>query len=50
MYGYEHGNWMFGGGLGMLLIWLILPLQPPGKLSLHRGFRIFYHQVSKVLC
>jgi len=22
MYGYEHG-WMFGGGLAMLLVWLV---------------------------
>ncbi len=23
MYGYEHGGWMFGGGLTMILVWLI---------------------------
>jgi len=23
MYGYDHGAWMFGGWLGMLLIWLV---------------------------
>lgn len=23
MYGFDHGGWMFGGGLGMILIWLI---------------------------
>lgn len=23
MYGYDHGAWMFGGWLGMLLIWLM---------------------------
>ena len=23
MYGYDHGGWMFGGWLGMLLIWLV---------------------------
>lgn len=23
MYGYDHGVWMFGGWLGMLLIWLV---------------------------
>lgn len=22
MYGYDHGAWMFGGWLGMLLVWL----------------------------
>lgn len=23
MYGYDHGAWMFGGWLGMVLIWLV---------------------------
>jgi len=23
MFGYDHGGWMFGGGLGMVLLWLI---------------------------
>jgi len=23
MFGYDHGGWMFGGGFGMLLIWLV---------------------------
>ena len=23
MFGYDHGGWMFGGGLGMILIWLV---------------------------
>ena len=23
MYGYDHGSWMFGGGLTMILWWLI---------------------------
>lgn len=23
MYGYDHGGWMFGGGLVMLLVWLV---------------------------
>ncbi len=23
MYGYDHGAWMFGGWLGMALIWLV---------------------------
>ncbi len=23
MYGYEHGGWMFGGGLTMVLWWLV---------------------------
>jgi putative membrane protein len=23
MYGYDHGAWMFGGWIGMLLIWLV---------------------------
>ncbi len=23
MYGFDHGGWMFGGGLVMLLVWLI---------------------------
>ncbi|MFN7085225.1 MAG: SHOCT domain-containing protein [Burkholderiales bacterium] len=23
MYGYGHGGWMFGGGLMMLLVWLV---------------------------
>lgn len=23
MYGYDHGGWMFGGGLVMLLTWLV---------------------------
>lgn len=23
MYGYGHGGWMFGGGLVMLLVWLV---------------------------
>ena len=27
MYGYDHGGWMFGGGLAMLLVWLV-PIAP----------------------
>ncbi len=23
MFGYDHGGWMFGGGLWMLLVWLV---------------------------
>jgi putative membrane protein len=23
MFGYDHGGWMFGGGLIMILIWLV---------------------------
>lgn len=23
MFGYDHGGWMFGGGFGMILIWLV---------------------------
>ncbi len=23
MYGYDHGGWMFGGSLIMLLVWLV---------------------------
>jgi len=23
MYGYDHGGWMFGGGIGMVLVWLV---------------------------
>ncbi|MDP1717813.1 MAG: SHOCT domain-containing protein [Burkholderiales bacterium] len=23
MYGYDHGGWMFGGGIGMILVWLV---------------------------
>lgn len=23
MYGFDHGGWMFGGGLGMVLVWLV---------------------------
>lgn len=23
MYGFDHGGWMFGGGLVMLLVWLV---------------------------
>lgn len=23
MFGYDHGGWMFGGGLVMILIWLV---------------------------
>lgn len=23
MYGFDHGGWMFGGGIGMVLVWLI---------------------------
>ena len=23
MYGYGHGGWMLGGGVGMLLVWLV---------------------------
>jgi putative membrane protein len=23
LYGYDHGAWMFGGWLGMLLMWLV---------------------------
>lgn len=23
MFGYDHGGWMFGGGFGMILLWLI---------------------------
>ena len=23
MFGYDHGGWMFGGGFGMILLWLV---------------------------
>ncbi len=23
MYGYDHSGWMFGGGLWMVLVWLV---------------------------